>query len=79
MPLLGGLRTRNTESSASSPILSCSRSSKRYFSTFDFEIYNRTKDRLLREDNTYGYPTYSEGKAVGVERLNRTLAENEDE
>ena len=37
------------------------------------EFYNRTMDRWLEENGVERYSTYNEGKAVVVERFNRTL------
>ena len=37
------------------------------------EFYNRTMDRWLEENGIERYSTYNEGKAVAVERFNRTL------
>ena len=37
------------------------------------EFYNRTMDRWLEENGIERYSTYNEGKAVVVERFNRTL------
>ena len=37
------------------------------------ELYNKTMDRWLKENDIHRYLTYSEGKAVVVERFNQTL------